>query len=769
MITEFFTPAVLLALAKVTALLLLAMGTGLLLKSAYHRAALWTSTILLLPLIALISLDSPWKIIPSSPVPPLKNPSAASFKPQIQPVNSEQAETPPFVEESIETFLLSLESTALLTQPASPRTTSLPAEKKNGYQTLITIFLTGSLLTLIPLLVSLFQLFRIQKRPAEGSPLKVWESLSKKSRPELFFTASPTAPFTCGVFRKRVFLPEDSIQWSDRHLRSALAHELSHLRRKDPLLRLYSLFVRALFWFHPLVWLAHRQLILAQEEACDQETLKHGIPAADYAEDLLLFATQNRTSPRETLGMAKPSQLSRRIHSILSSKQQPQNSVALLSGVIVSSIALSALGFAQDSIPGQLPDTTTPQTKQTSEHRGSILTRDGVVLASSDETSRHYPLKEDTPHFVGYVTHKNKGVNNLEESHESSLSKGVPLSLTIDSHIQQEATRLLQNMNLSGAVIVSDPETGAILAMASFPQYDPNLFAERLTAENADKIYGDEQKPLINRAEALQYPGSIAKLLTALASQYEGLGNASYLCTNEVRFGKVSIKDWNTKRNETLELPLALRTSCNTYFVQLALETGYDAMKETGKLLNLGQPHLSIPESEGRWMVKRHGDTTPWTDVELALATLGLGETELTPLQVNSMTSAIATGIWRKPYLAERPDEPEAQATLVGKGKITRDSINLIQQGMVEAVNFPKGTAGRAKIEGWTVAGKTGTAMLGKHKRAKWFTGYAPADKPKYSITVMVEGTVEELAGNLGGDIAKPILEFLHDYSEGED
>ena len=205
----------------------------------------------------------------------------------------------------------------------------------------------------MPWLVSFLQLIRIQKSSAEGPPLEVWQSLSKGSRPDLFFTASPTAPFTCGVFRKRVFLPEESIHWSERHLRSALAHELSHLDRKDPLVRLCSLFIRALFWFHPLVWFAHRQLILAQEEACDQETLKHGISAADYAEDLLLFATQNRTSPRETLAMAKPSQLTRRVRSILSSKKQPRNSAALLAGILFSSLALATLGFTQDSEPSK--------------------------------------------------------------------------------------------------------------------------------------------------------------------------------------------------------------------------------------------------------------------------------------------------------------------------------------------------------------------------------------------------------------------------------
>ena len=380
------------------------------------------------------------------------------------------------------------------------------------------------MLTLIPWLVSFLQLIRIQKRSAEGPPLEVWQSLSKGSRPDLFFTASPTAPFTCGVFRKRVFLPEESIHWSERHLRSALAHELSHLDRKDPLVRLCSLFIRALFWFHPLVWFAHRQLILAQEEACDQETLKHGISAADYAEDLLLFATQNRTSPRETLAMAKPSQLTRRVRSILSSKKQPRNSAALLAGILLLLPLLSR--------PLVLPRTLNPpraprqvshpillpisKTKNISKKRGSILTRDGIVLAKSDGLTRHYPLKENTPHFIGYVGYNDAYPemilsSDFEKTYNDSLTKGNSLSLTIDSRIQEASTRILKQTNQTGAIIVSDPNTGAILAMASFPNYDPNLFPSGISTEDSQRLKNDPRAPFLNRAIQPQASGQCRK------------------------------------------------------------------------------------------------------------------------------------------------------------------------------------------------------------------------------------------------------------------
>ena len=397
------------------------------------------------------------------------------------------------------------------------------------------------------------------------------------------------------------------------------------------------------------------------------------------------------------------------------------------------------------------------------------MTRDGIVLAKSDGLTRHYPLKEDTPHFIGYVdvTTEKTFYSSFEKTYNDSLSKGNSLSLTIDSRIQAASTRILKQANQTGAIVVSDPNTGAILAMASFPHFDPNLYASGISTEDYRRLNDDPRLPRLDRAIQPRPPGGVGEILTALASQYKGLENPEYLCEGAFLIGKRKYRDWKKDRNETLDLPSALKSSCNTYFYQLGLETGYDAMKATSELLHIGQNPLFSEYGKSSWMTKRGGDVdVPWTDGDIANSSVGMGFTQIRPYEINAITAAIATGVWKMPYVVERPSGPEAEVTLIGKGQITQESLNLIQKGMFESVNNAGGLANEAQINGWTVAGKTGRAPQSRNTMVRWFTSYAPANNPKYCLTVIVDTDRDKdklPSVNPVNTLAKPMLEFLRD------
>ena len=174
-------------------------------------------------------------------------------------------------------------------------------------------------------------------------------------------------------------------------------------------------------------------------------------------------------------------------------------------------------------------------------------------------------------------------------------------------------------------------------------------------------------------------------------------------------------------------------------------------MKDTAELLHIGQNPLFSEYAKSSWMKRSDNDNGLWSDSDIALASVGMGFTTIRPYEVNAITAAIATGVWREPYLVENPKTPKAEASLIGNGKITQNGLNLIHRGMFEAVNSKGGTANGAKLEDWGVAGKTGTVIMGRGKTARWFSGYAPSEQPKYCLTVITEGDTEESLSKKSG------------------
>lgn len=359
MYTEYLTNPLVLALAKVTALLLLAITGSLLIKRPAARATLLTCAMIASPLILALSFTRPLlDIIPANTAPQKATtqlehttiPNAEYREPSGTHIPSELSAN------------ITIPTPATHTTPEPELPESSAPKTSNLTPMLYAVCATGTIITLRPLLISFWKILRLQTSPASGRPLEIWNNICQPIRKQyrLLFTSSPSAPFAHGIVYPKVLLPNKSTKWSDQKLHATLTHEAAHLRRRDPLTRITSFLVRAIFWFHPLVWIAHRQLIQAQEESCDQIALSSGIAAEDYAEELLASASHATRTPQDALAMARWSQMGKRIHRIIN--QPTNNTTTMKTTLTIATVTAStALILATTGVAQEVPQQATPE------------------------------------------------------------------------------------------------------------------------------------------------------------------------------------------------------------------------------------------------------------------------------------------------------------------------------------------------------------------------------------------------------------------------
>lgn len=366
---------------------------------------------------------------------------------------------------------------------------------------------------------------------------------------------------------------------------------------------------------------------------------------------------------------------------------------------------------------------------------------------------------------------------------------GANVELTIDARIQLIAEEALRVVG-RGAAVVIDPNTGEILAMASVPSCDPNVFIPSIAADDWEKLTTAEADPLVNRAISTYPSGSTFKLITALAGLREGLADKSFSCYGGVSYGNHYFKCWIAGRGThgSLKVSDAIKVSCNAFFYQYGNAAGIDSIDTVGELLGLGQSS-GVPltgEQPGilpgpLWMSINH-PRERWSSAYTANVSIGQGYVLVSPLQLAMCYVAVANGgtvfsprlVRRvldqhgKPLLGEdgRPvleDTPIIRGRLQNIG-IRSEDIAMLRKAFWRVVNEDGGTARRARLPGHIVAGKTGTAQNkrnGVDDTIAWFVGFAPFDKPRYTVCVMVEG------GKGGGAVAAPIVaKILEDTLE---
>lgn len=396
--------------------------------------------------------------------------------------------------------------------------------------------------------------------------------------------------------------------------------------------------------------------------------------------------------------------------------------------------------------------------------RGDIYDKNGEKLAystiSGTQSQRAYPYKNLYSHVIGYYTEK-RGSSLIENRYTNELSasylsddvikitaflngqnpKGNDLHLTIDHRLQTRCNNLLASYK-EGAIIVSNPKTGEILALVSKPDFDPTPSS---LYKNWEKLSTDDKKfPFLTRAtQGLYAPGSTYKIVTSAALIKNGLD--TFTCEDE---GKMTINGTNIKNAKnkaygSLDLENAFKFSSNIYFGKAGIEMG------ASKLVNCAEDFYLNKEFDVKdmYIAKSNIQTKNFADDSLALTSIGQGETLISPIHLNLITCAIANGgKMLEPRLvstvksnidgSEKRTYPKVYATVCEKyvADIIKDNMRLVVES---------GTGGGANIGGKNICGKTGTAeneRTNENENAthSWFTSFAPYEDPEICVTVML-------------------------------
>lgn len=368
---------------------------------------------------------------------------------------------------------------------------------------------------------------------------------------------------------------------------------------------------------------------------------------------------------------------------------------------------------------------------------------------------------------------------------------GNNLILALDLDLQRAVERALRGARAAAAVVL-EVDTGRILAIASKPNFDPNLMSRGLSPESVTRILGDRLRPFRDKALSDAYnPGSTFKVITALAALEEKLitPEDKVKCNGYVQVGRRRFRC--TKQHKTVNLHDAIVQSCNVFFYELGGRPGMmNRLAKFAGEFGLGAPSGLGLNNESAGLVP----TEEWHRAQAAAdknregfvvghalnTAIGEGATRATVLQMALVYAAIASGgkLWL-PQIAERVESPSGQIIEEFPPRVRRDvsvapeSLAIIRSGLDGVVYDPKGTAYKARSHRIEVAGKTGTAQVWRGGRVgkddpplpyervdhAWFAGFAPASKPRIAFAVLVEH------GGHGGAVAAPVaMEIVENY-----
>src|SRR5437762_5980162 len=360
---------------------------------------------------------------------------------------------------------------------------------------------------------------------------------------------------------------------------------------------------------------------------------------------------------------------------------------------------------------------------------------------------------------------------------EKLIKSAVPgnnVITTLDLRLQQLAEKALESKAKRGAIVIVDPTDGDILAMASWPTYDPNLFVPSISAEKFKQLQDDPDIPLLARAFRSAYPpGSTFKVAVGIAALETSAVRPDdlYQCVPGIQIGNLTFHNWKKGDQGALNFVQALTQSCDTWFYQVGIKTGAEPIIEWALKLGFGAK-CGIPlrgEAEGRvpndeYMKATHGRKL--LNGDIANLSIGQGDTQVTPLQMAQAMAIIANGgrfyQTRLVRQVQSVDHEIVTAYELREKRalnVSAATMEQIRTGMIEVVNGSNGTGHEAQLDGVEVAGKTGTAQWGpknKERTAAWFAGFLPAEEPRYAFAAVYEGDVGSKVH--GGTTAAPMI-----------
>lgn len=410
--------------------------------------------------------------------------------------------------------------------------------------------------------------------------------------------------------------------------------------------------------------------------------------------------------------------------------------------------------------------------------RGTIYSKDKDVLAetisdSDGKEKREYPYANLFSHSVGYSTNGRAGVEALANYY--LINSNAPLSdkvvndvsgekypgddvyTTLDVKLQEVAYNALGVYK--GAIIVTEPSTGKILAMVSKPDFDPN----QIDVIWDDLVSDKNNSILLNRTtQGLYPPGSTFKIITALEYIRENpdtYRNYTFNCTGRFSDGNDRINCYHGQSHGNEDFTLSFAKSCNSSFANIGLKLNKNKFSETLKDLMFNEElPLKMNYSKSRITVNEDS-----VNADMMQVAIGQGTTGMTPVHLNMITSSIANGgTVMRPYMIDRVENsvgtvikqfaPSSYRRLMSEEEA--EVLTDLMEGVVE-----KGTASRLKGLSYTAAGKTGSAEYNNVKEDShaWFTGFAPVENPEICVTIIIEGV------GSGGDYAVPIAKRIFD------
>ena len=408
--------------------------------------------------------------------------------------------------------------------------------------------------------------------------------------------------------------------------------------------------------------------------------------------------------------------------------------------------------------------------------RGTIYAAGGQVLAQTQtdadgKETRVYPYDNLFAHVVGYASNGKYGIESLSNYYlinsNAKLADKVASDVagekypaddvvtTLDVGVQEVA---FQSLGIyKGAIIVSEPSTGRIIAMVSKPDFNPN----EIDAIWEDLLEDKESTVLLNRVtQGLYPPGSTFKIVTALEYIRENPDTYSlytYQCGGRFTTGQDTINCYHGSVHGHEDFTKSFAKSCNASFANIGMQLDRTQFGNTleSLLFNKELP-VSFAYNKSRLVVD---EST--TDSDIIQASIGQGTTQITPLHLNMITCAIANkGVLMKPYLVDCVKNNEGSIIKqfhpdTYRKLMSEEEASALNELMQEVITGGTGT----KLSGlsYTAAGKTGSAEYSSVKTDShaWFTGFAPAQDPEVCVTIIIEG-----AGS-GGDYAVPIAKRI--------
>jgi penicillin-binding protein 2 len=453
------------------------------------------------------------------------------------------------------------------------------------------------------------------------------------------------------------------------------------------------------------------------------------------------------------------------------------------------------LGYVGEISPEQLES---PQYKEKGLKPGDIVGQDGLEKVYDEYLRGKDGYRKVIVDSRGHIQSE---VERVEPQPGQDLVSTIDLDLQLTAEDQ-----LRKSPQGRGVMIAMDPNNGEILALASAPTFDPNLFSQRITTKEGRAEYAglltDPKKPLYNRAvQGIFPPGSTWKPLMATAGLMQGaieIDHSNLVCGGGITIGNKFTRCMGGNHGSP-DVHFAIMKSCDGYFYRLGLKMKLEGIQQMVEMFDLNKrtgidlPHEVVSITPSRELKARQSPRDPeWKDIDTVYSSFGQGQDVLTPIALLRAHSAIAMdGKMNVPHLLRqireiaaigddpnspdyRPARPSRTYTTPPKIiPIPQDQNALVVKSMWSVVN-EAGTATGIRMAGFDIAGKTGTAQVvslgkdvGEHKDHSWFVSYAPAFKPEIACVALIENA--GLGSRFGAPAVRAIYDVYYHKTRGED